>query len=246
MLSKGAEQPPKHIGLAMTVRHMTGSKEIVRMLNHYGHCISYDELERLDTAIANEIIQKHETDGIVLPNNIRPGRFIHFAADNNDLNEETLDGKSTTYATTLVMYQEQDIGHGNFGHCFLQQSRDKRKERRRTISKNAVNLEITEFHTYGRRPSPVFNGQIRKEWFLDGNMQATKRAESIDNCWWVVRLLPRKLFEINLERDPLLQKFLVGVGLTLQFHYGRQVLQPSATIQCFLHHQPSIAQYILV
>ena len=40
MLSKGAEQPPKHIGLAMTVRHMTGSKEIVRMLNHYGHCIS--------------------------------------------------------------------------------------------------------------------------------------------------------------------------------------------------------------
>ena len=129
MLSKGAEQPPKQIGLAMTVRHMTGSKEIARMLNHYGHCISYDELEWLDTAIANEIIQKHETDGIVLPNNIQPGRFIHFAADNNDLNVETLDGKSTTHATTLVMYQEQDVGQGNFGHCFLQQSCDKRKER---------------------------------------------------------------------------------------------------------------------
>ena len=127
--SKGAEQPPKHIGLAMTVRHMTGSKEIVRILNHYGHSISYDELEQLDTAIANEIIQKHETDGIVLSNNIRPGRFIHFAADSSDLNEETLDGKHTTHATTLVMYQEQDIGHGNFGHCFLQQSRDKIKER---------------------------------------------------------------------------------------------------------------------
>ena len=147
MLSKGAEQPPKHIGFAMTVRHVTGSKGIVRMLNHYRHCISDDELERLDTVIANEIIQKRENDGIVLPNNIRLGRFIHFAADNNDLNEEFLDGKSTTHATTLLMHQEQDIGHGNFGHCLLQQSHDKRKERRRTISKHAVNQVITEFHT---------------------------------------------------------------------------------------------------
>ena len=32
---------------------------------------------------------------------------MQFAADNNDLNEETLDGKikSTTHATTLVVYQ---------------------------------------------------------------------------------------------------------------------------------------------
>ena len=35
---------------------------------------------------------------------------------------------------------------------------------------------------------------------------ARRKAERMDNCWLTVRLLPRKLFEVDLERDPLLQK----------------------------------------
>lgn len=42
--------------------------------------------------------------------NIFPGSFIQFAADNNDINEETLDGKNTTHATTLVVYQKKPFG----------------------------------------------------------------------------------------------------------------------------------------
>ena len=37
---------------------------------------------------------------------ISTGAFIQFAADNNDLNEETLDRKGTTRARTLVVYQK--------------------------------------------------------------------------------------------------------------------------------------------
>ena len=66
---------------------MTGSKEIVRILNHHGHCISYEELERTDTAIANEVIGKQGAGAVVLPNNIVPRKFVHFAVDNSDLNE---------------------------------------------------------------------------------------------------------------------------------------------------------------
>ena len=32
------------------------------------------------------------------------------AADNNDINEETLDGKKTTHATTMAIYQRKQYG----------------------------------------------------------------------------------------------------------------------------------------
>ena len=106
----GRLKTPKHIGLAMSVRHMTGSKQLIRMLNRLGHCCSYDDTEVVDTSLALEIIAKSKHLGVVIPSNITPGVFIQVAGDNNDLNEETLDGKQTTHATTLVLYQRQQYG----------------------------------------------------------------------------------------------------------------------------------------
>jgi hypothetical protein len=46
----------------------------------------------------------------VVPSNILPGPFVQIAADYNDINEETLDGKNTTHATTMVIYQKKPFG----------------------------------------------------------------------------------------------------------------------------------------
>ena len=72
-----------------------------------GHCSFYDEIESVDTGLAKEILAKSQDCGTVIPSNISPGAFIQFAADNNDLNEETLDGKRMTHAMTLVVYQKK-------------------------------------------------------------------------------------------------------------------------------------------
>jgi len=64
----------------------------------------------VDTGLAKEILARSQDCGTVIPSNISPGTFIQFAADNNDLNEKTLDGKSTTHATTLVVYQKKLFG----------------------------------------------------------------------------------------------------------------------------------------
>ena len=60
----------------------------------------------IDTALAREILPKTEAEGVALPSKIAPFSFIQFAADHNGINEETLDGKQTTHATTLVVYQK--------------------------------------------------------------------------------------------------------------------------------------------
>ena len=47
---------PKYVGLAISVRHLTGSKQLINMLNRMGHCSSYEDVEAVDTSIAREMV----------------------------------------------------------------------------------------------------------------------------------------------------------------------------------------------
>ena len=40
--STGVIATPKHVGLSMTVKHKTNSKEIVTLINHAGNCVSVE------------------------------------------------------------------------------------------------------------------------------------------------------------------------------------------------------------
>ena len=80
---------PKHIGLAVTIHHLTGSKEVVTLLNRMGHCSSYDDVEIVNTAWAREMVARSQQTGVVIPSNITAGPFVQFAVDNNDFIENS-------------------------------------------------------------------------------------------------------------------------------------------------------------
>ena len=101
---------PKHISLALCVHHLTSSRLLVTLLNKMGHCCSYDEMRATDTSIASEVLAKAQEYGTVVLTNIVPGPFLQLAADNTDINEETLDGKNTTHATSMVVFQRRPFG----------------------------------------------------------------------------------------------------------------------------------------
>ena len=68
----------------MSVRHLTRSKQIVTrpILNrtdHISHCASYDEVEVMDTSLAEEILARSELFGMVVPSKITPGVFVQVA-----------------------------------------------------------------------------------------------------------------------------------------------------------------------
>jgi len=69
----------------MAACHLTGSKQLVGLLNQIGHSSSYDELQAVDTSLATEVLAKVETYGTVIPSNISPGSFVQFATNNNYL-----------------------------------------------------------------------------------------------------------------------------------------------------------------
>ena len=75
-----------------------------------GHCCSCDELRVRDTNITAEVLDKADKCGTVVPTNIAPSPFLQLVADKTDVNEETLNGKSTTHATSMVVFQRRPHG----------------------------------------------------------------------------------------------------------------------------------------
>ena len=195
--SKGSKKMPKHVSMATAIRHMTGSKELITMFNRWGHTLSYDEVERLETSIAQSQLEKAMEDGTaVVPSNISGGTFVQAAADNIDLNEETLNGKQTTHATSLVLYQRQHILPlaGTFG-----QTRMCNQSRRRSIGPVALPTNTRDYINSRPRPNPEsLRGNISTQCFSKV-CQDVSHARSLDAAWMLCRLCPKKLFRITLD-----------------------------------------------
>ncbi len=177
-VSNGRVITPKHIGVGMTVKHKTNSKYMLNLLNHAGHSVSYSEVQKIDKSIANTNKQIAIANDIYIPTNIKKGHgFIHGAADNIDFMEETINGKGTTHATSMVLYQRQ------------------------TQNENppaVANVDIPEFP--GRvetKPIPVFKRRISKDRFVIRNTQ-----DYHNEAWLTARFPKTKLFDDSVANPP--------------------------------------------
>ena len=95
---------PKHICLALYVLRQTHSKDIVTVLNRFGHSISYYEAQRYITAMVQKVELQSIDYGVFVPSNCKVGEFTQCAFDNLDFHEDTKDG-STLHATSHNIYQ---------------------------------------------------------------------------------------------------------------------------------------------
>ena len=76
------------------------------MFNRLGLCISYDNLERVNLVITQEIINLAGTNRVPVPKNINLSLIIHGAMDSFDHEENTLSGISGRLDTILVLFQK--------------------------------------------------------------------------------------------------------------------------------------------
>ena len=108
-VSKGRMKTPKHVALPIAVKNLTGSKEVITLLNRYGHGISYDQVLEIETALAESHMEAQE-HGVIIPKVICANVFSTFCWDNIDLLEETLSGRGTTHCTNGIVVQRQVAG----------------------------------------------------------------------------------------------------------------------------------------
>ena len=53
-------------------------------------------------------------NGAVISPNLTPGKFVHFSADNIDINDSSMDGKNTFHATQMAVWQRGPAPDFNF------------------------------------------------------------------------------------------------------------------------------------
>lgn len=141
--SRGVRSTPKSLTLGMTVRHMTGSADLLTMLSRFGHCSSYETTSRYMTALATKRLSE---DPRKLPPGFSTKTLTMIIWDNIDFQEETPTGSGTTHHTNGIMVQKKPVEldalpvipsvHGNSRRCRSLQSTD---------------VEITPYHRSKRQ-----------------------------------------------------------------------------------------------
>ena len=112
---------------------------------------------------------------------------MQIAADNNDLNEETLDGKNTTHATTSQRRQ--------FGPVPQSTAMADHGTRRRSLQASGSVYEIQQCPAHGRRPVVTeYVNSIDKEWY-NGQCATYSTASNNDVTWALLRLNPSSLVQ---------------------------------------------------
>ena len=104
MLCSNKWAMPKHVRLAMSVHHCTGSAELITVLNRFGHCQSHSRTLELETAMCKSVMSSNT----YLPPSIstESNKIVHFCWDNFGLNEETPSGTGTTHTVHGIVIQE--------------------------------------------------------------------------------------------------------------------------------------------
>ena len=138
--SKGQKQTPKSLSLGILVRQLTGSAEVINVLNSFGHCASYDTVIRHETSLAN--IQS-SNQSFVTRDMVKNQPTV-FVFDNQDYNEETKSGKGQTHIAAGIAVQRQ-------------QSQPDKREPEENISKRKRSLTLKEerlpAHHIGKKKS---------------------------------------------------------------------------------------------
>ena len=106
LIRNGQRKTPLHTVISQSIYDTCKSKSLIQMFNRLGLCISYDDLERVDIAITQEIINLAGPNRVPVPKNINSSSIIHGAMDKFDHEENTLSGIGGSHDTILVLFQK--------------------------------------------------------------------------------------------------------------------------------------------
>lgn len=102
-VSNGMVRTKKYVLLSFCIKRKTGSKDVLKWLNRLGHGISYDEVNVLETFLADQAVF-NQTNRAFCPSSVQPSFFVTFVWDNNDINPDSLNG-NVMHCTNGIIVQ---------------------------------------------------------------------------------------------------------------------------------------------
>ena len=106
VLHSGQKRTPLHIMNGQAIHETCKSKTLISSFNHCGLCVSYDEILRYHTNMANFVVEKSD-EFTPLPSQFDRKMFTTGALDNFDHEELTLSGIGGSHDTVCVLFQDK-------------------------------------------------------------------------------------------------------------------------------------------
>ena len=90
---------------------MTRSRQLVSLFHKTDHTICYKDVLRVDISLAEETLRSmnYENDAVIPPILVN-GKFVHFSAENIDINDATLDGENIFHGTQIAAWERGPAG----------------------------------------------------------------------------------------------------------------------------------------
>ena len=187
--SNGKKRMPKNVGLGLSLKNSTRSKEFITYLNNLGHSISYDDVLRIDTTWATSILERGEGYATI-PSNVFPLFFTQTASDNGDYSQES----NSQHVTNTVLYQ-----YGNFNPVRpvrVTNTQSKISFKRRSIS--LPHLPMEELNILRKPDLPNYFSDIRiKDISSVEKSSEWTYSSLITSSWILLRIVGNKLFTID-------------------------------------------------
>ena len=178
---------PKHVGLGLAMHQAIRSEALVELYHAANHTIGIDTMRRIDTTIAQNILDRFAKNGYVyIPENIVNDRMIHCSCDR--CVRSNYRRKEHMPCMQMMVWQRGPVPQ--------QSQNDSERDnvlRPRAIKQSAVQEFQRLDHVHlpsGKRPPPSFgdDNTIEIEWFCSSCYEERQRARAKYMAWIVSRI----------------------------------------------------------
>ncbi len=156
-VTKGVIKTPKCVLIPTVVKALCSNTEILKLINKYGHEMSYDLVEEIETEYALNVICEQDEHRVVIPANVTrdnsESAVALMVADNIDNAECTLSGSGTSHRVNSMLVTENSATESAAESDDADYTPPVAKKCRRSLSESVVTREIPEYYG-GRQTGP--------------------------------------------------------------------------------------------
>lgn len=149
----GKIKTQKHVCLGLALKSLTSSRKIVDIVNRYGHCVSYNVIEELET----ELTYSCGAREVICPPDIvrAPNLLTGLAFDNFDRFVDTLTGKDTLHDTVGIIFQEINDNYETEEEADIRDIDDNENNLKTSKRRRTYNVEPHSITPYRKKPKLV-------------------------------------------------------------------------------------------
>ena len=163
--SNGTVKTAESVLFPTVVKSLCNNTKVIKIINQYGHGVSYDKVEEIETGYALKVIDEQKQSCVIIPEGVTANScgssVALMAADNIDNLENTMNGLGISHHVNSILVTmkapetNEEVEEGEEEYC-----PPTKRKCRRSLSPEAVSSEIHDYYG-GKRVGPSKLNEVK-------------------------------------------------------------------------------------